>query len=93
MRTKRGKNVRIQEVQLHRELLQQGVHGEGRGRDARRSEVCGEKVHITNIIFVCGGGYCKGPISINVFSSFFPDYDTPGFDGDVLSLCQFLAVE
>ena len=52
-----------------------------------------EKVHGANIIFVCGGGDCKGPISINVFSSFFPDYDTPGFDGDVLSLYQFLAVE
>jgi len=39
---KRGKeNVRIQEVQLHRELLQQGVHGKGRGRDARRPGIRG----------------------------------------------------
>ena len=33
---KEQRNVRIQKVQLHREFLQQRVHGAHRGRDANR---------------------------------------------------------
>ena len=38
---KEQRNVRIQKVQLHREFLQQRVHGAHRGRDANRFGICG----------------------------------------------------